>query len=337
MALAVVFGHSAPISYLSFVYADVAVQAFFIISGFYMSLVLNNRYVGNRAYSLFITNRFLRLFPAYWVVLLVTALLMIPGEIPLFRDWNNGLKFSTAMYLLLSNVFMLGTDLSYFLSLTADGGLEWTKNFMNAQTPLYTYIPLAQVWSISVEIVFYILAPLFLRRTIWFCVGFVATSLLVRAALWTVGLTYDPFNHRLLPIALGYFFIGAISHRFYNFLGPEKLKSMAGYVIWVVLAIYCLVYGHFTFVGQKYPFLILLSLGLPFLFQVSKNLKVDRYIGELSYPIYLVHPTIILVGDRFIDKRIGGMALTLLSIVAAVILNELICAPIERWRQKRVA
>jgi peptidoglycan/LPS O-acetylase OafA/YrhL len=97
------------------------------------------------------------------------------------------------------------------------------------------------------------------------------------------------------------------------------------------------VYGHFTFVGQKYPFLILLSLGLPFLFQVSKNLKVDRYIGELSYPIYLVHPTIILVGDRFIDKRIGGMALTLLSIVAAVILNELICAPIERWRQKRVA
>src|SRR5829696_4626838 len=49
--------------------ADVAVQTFYIVSGFYMGLVLTEKY--HRLWSFF-TNRILRLYPAYVAVLLIT-------------------------------------------------------------------------------------------------------------------------------------------------------------------------------------------------------------------------------------------------------------------------
>lgn len=49
---------------IRFVKAGIAVEAFFIISGFYMALILSEKYLGNTGYRLFYINRFLRLFPA---------------------------------------------------------------------------------------------------------------------------------------------------------------------------------------------------------------------------------------------------------------------------------
>jgi peptidoglycan/LPS O-acetylase OafA/YrhL len=48
---------------------DIAVQLFFIISGFYMALILNTKY---KSHTLaFYKNRFLRLYPIYFFVLIV--------------------------------------------------------------------------------------------------------------------------------------------------------------------------------------------------------------------------------------------------------------------------
>src|SRR5947209_17753171 len=46
---------------------DMAVPAFFIISGFYMALILNEKYIGKHSYKVFITNRLLRLYPMYYI------------------------------------------------------------------------------------------------------------------------------------------------------------------------------------------------------------------------------------------------------------------------------
>ena len=78
LALSVVAVHGGIIWKFQLVGGHIAVQAFFIISGFYMSLILNEKYIGsNSSYKLFITNRFLRLYPIYWTVLLFTLLLFI--------------------------------------------------------------------------------------------------------------------------------------------------------------------------------------------------------------------------------------------------------------------
>ena len=66
LARAVVFSHATACG-ISMVPGHVAVQAFFIVSGFYMSLILNEKHK-NRSALVFDSNRFLRFFPTHVVV-----------------------------------------------------------------------------------------------------------------------------------------------------------------------------------------------------------------------------------------------------------------------------
>jgi len=54
LAISVVLAHTSYIFGFGLVGGQAAVQAFYIISGFYMALVLNEKYIGeNRSYYLF--------------------------------------------------------------------------------------------------------------------------------------------------------------------------------------------------------------------------------------------------------------------------------------------
>ena len=81
LAISVLIAHSGPISGFSLIGGIEAVEIFFIISGFYMALILNTKYVGVNSYYLFITNRFLRIFPTYWLVLLLTTFCYLLGYV----------------------------------------------------------------------------------------------------------------------------------------------------------------------------------------------------------------------------------------------------------------
>ncbi|MEZ6023978.1 MAG: hypothetical protein R3C16_11320 [Hyphomonadaceae bacterium] len=69
LAMAVVLSH-LPLATFQFLSGGLAVQCFFIISGFYMALVLDGKY---KDVGLFYSNRLLRLFPTYFVMMAVTA------------------------------------------------------------------------------------------------------------------------------------------------------------------------------------------------------------------------------------------------------------------------
>lgn len=70
LAFAVLFSH-LPILSTNFMGGGLAVQAFFIVSGFYMSLVLGGKY---KDANLFYSNRLLRLMPSYFVVMGLAAI-----------------------------------------------------------------------------------------------------------------------------------------------------------------------------------------------------------------------------------------------------------------------
>lgn len=53
-----------------------SVQMFYIISGFLMTLILNEKYVGPHQTSKFYINRFLRIFPLYYVGVVVGLAIM---------------------------------------------------------------------------------------------------------------------------------------------------------------------------------------------------------------------------------------------------------------------
>ena len=59
LAIAVVLTHSQSLLGYTLLGGELAVEAFYIISGFYMSMILNEKYSSN---YLFYTNRALRLY-----------------------------------------------------------------------------------------------------------------------------------------------------------------------------------------------------------------------------------------------------------------------------------
>ena len=62
--LPVAYGHAGDFLGFPLVSGDTAVQSFYAVSGFCMAVVLNEKYrPGSSTYSLFTSNRFLRLFP----------------------------------------------------------------------------------------------------------------------------------------------------------------------------------------------------------------------------------------------------------------------------------
>jgi peptidoglycan/LPS O-acetylase OafA/YrhL len=124
LAMAVVAAHSAPILGLTLVGGKIAVQSFFVISGFYISLILNEKYpAGTRGTLLFYGNRFLRIYPIYWAVLLLTAgagtaVLLLFGWHSFVSNVSSLTKDFAAdklLFLIASNVGILGIDLSSFM------------------------------------------------------------------------------------------------------------------------------------------------------------------------------------------------------------------------------
>jgi peptidoglycan/LPS O-acetylase OafA/YrhL len=64
LAAAVIVAHSAPIPGLPLLAGDLAVKLFFLVSGFYMGLILSEKYLTlPGGLALFYGNRFLRIFP----------------------------------------------------------------------------------------------------------------------------------------------------------------------------------------------------------------------------------------------------------------------------------
>ena len=77
LALAVVSTHTHQRLFpFDMITAYFAVKTFFVISGFYMALILNEKYLTKaNSYKLFITNRILRLYPLYLTVFSVSLIL----------------------------------------------------------------------------------------------------------------------------------------------------------------------------------------------------------------------------------------------------------------------
>jgi peptidoglycan/LPS O-acetylase OafA/YrhL len=80
---------------------------------------------------------------------------------------------------------------------------------------------------------------------------------------------------------------------------------------------------------------VILYFTLPAVFEFTKDSRIDRNIGEFSYPIYLTH---IMVGYFFepAQRLWDGMLLLVLSIAASAPLVYFVELPLERWRNNRL-
>jgi peptidoglycan/LPS O-acetylase OafA/YrhL len=355
LALSVVAGHCNGIFGLDLVGGRIAVQSFYMISGFYMSLILNEKYVGNDSYWLFLSNRLLKIYPIYWVILLgsVGAFILLSwysnGHIsPVVENYKKmDLQLGTKLYLLFTQVFIFLQDSTLFTGINAQtGSLFLTSNFNTANVKVYTFLFIPQAWTLGIELAFYVLAPFIVRRGSLTLLSLAIASLLLRIFIIDIlNINWDPWTYRFFPTELLFFLLGSLSYRLYKrFQENLKIKSI-GMGALVFMSVFTVLYSKipasdlkvFGITFSEMLYLLAVFAFLPVGFSAFKKSKIDTMIGELSYPVYICHILVytILAATPYALLH-TGQVVAVISIGAAALLNILIQKPIEKFRQSRI-
>jgi peptidoglycan/LPS O-acetylase OafA/YrhL len=350
LALSVVIEHSRQVFGFELVGGQIAVQAFYIISGFYMTLILNEKYIDkNNSYKLFISNRLLKLYPIYWTVLLLTIFASIGitlyssgqnmGKLQAYYEYASIMDLKSLFFLILTNITVVFQDTIMFLGLdTASGDLFFTTDFRQTTPPLYSFLIIHQAWTIGIEITFYLIAPFLVRRKLPFILTLLILSALLRFVLYTNGLQHDPWTYRFFPTELFFFLLGTIAYRIYKKVDSWNLKKSYLMVTYISVLLFTFSYSWISLPFKMYIYFLAFFVSVPFIFILSKRWTKDRYMGELSYPIYISHMLVLMASkSAFSSEKDGvGILVIIASVLFSVLLHEAIAKRIERIRQTRL-
>lgn len=340
LALSVVLEHThsgTGIPLVSLVKSNIAVQSFFIISGFYMAMILTEKY---KKYSSFILNRFLRIFPLYLVILaltIVASFILTSIALPdiLYKVYSlNPFLFILSMF---PNLFIFGQDALFFIRAEP---LGFMNNFYT-QSALDRAIIVPPAWSLSLELMFYLIAPFLvkIKNKTLFC-------LILAGLFFRIGLYYllnenmrDAWLYRFFLAELIFFLVGIASFRLYKFISNINANKVVLASISIIFFLFLGFYDAIPLysIPKKFLFFTLLAVALPMIFALTKTSKFDRYIGDLSYPVYLSH---VLIGSIILPLKISnefwGIKTAIISLAVSVILLYFVVRPIDAFRKKRL-
>jgi peptidoglycan/LPS O-acetylase OafA/YrhL len=345
LALSVLLGHTRGHGFfgLSFVYPEIAVQSFFMISGFYMALVLNEKYNQPGQYKMFLQQRFLRLYPTYFI-LCVTAVVIDScvwaitghawGSLRFWNDYWHLLTPAGAAYLIFENFIIFGQDLVMLFRIDPVTGVFHVLWHNNTVKPVsgVLFLLIGTSWSLAVEFSFYVLAPLLVRRSVRVQLVLLAICFLIRAVVFET-IPYDAYHwiYCLFLPNLYFFMAGSLSYVIYR-NHAARLRQVATakpwlFLIFVVLALdYC----RFPYTRQLYLiWMPLVFIAVPTLFALTCRSKFDRLIGELSYPCYLIHAHVLMLMIPLLSAPKLQWMIGPLSIVITLVLSYLFYRYIE--------
>jgi peptidoglycan/LPS O-acetylase OafA/YrhL len=357
LALSVFFWH-IPGHPFRLVHGGIAVEAFFIISGFYMALVINEKYSRlphSSWISSFYQSRILRLAPTYFVICLVEGLLYMRSNTPNIFSGND-LTLQARSALFFMNFFIFGQDmwqtiLTHSATNIPNSFVQSAVNFFgkSALEPIYIYI--GQAWSLGIELIFYAMAP-FVVMSRTRVIALFITCLLIRFYFVEHADLFPnaPWRSRFFASNMIFFFLGTMSYWIYaRAVRFEHAKTVGRMVaILGMCSLIGSVYfagGMFLFDGPEdydqirlWIFYLLFTAGMPFLFILTKDIKWDSYIGEISYPLYLVHG--FMIGS--LNYLRFGPSVKLALIIAATLavstaLFVFVDRPVDRFRHKLTA
>src|ERR1700722_20563550 len=341
-AFSVFLSHTPLPFQLPLVPAGLAVQSFFIISGFYMALILEKKYTGQRhSYKLFITNRFLRIYPVYWVVLVtIIFLAMIKYSFRLVSDDNlivlffQYYKHATPFVI----IFAFVADLLRNVTLILSNDYLWQA----PRDPAYLLIPPA--WTLQIELLFYLFAPFLVRMRLIFLIFLIFLLTLIHNPI--------PFflNQNGLIVGflinLPYFLFGILSFSLYRSIRTRAISNNMLHIIYIAFMLIVIFYSVLPFASMHLPYytngiyLIFLILVLPYTFLLTKNNSFDRAIGVLSYPFYISHMLFIKLLDNIRLLSTHPIYFTIIAFILALlcsfVLEKFIDKPIDAIRQRRV-
>lgn len=349
LALNVIFMHAHFVSYG--IGGRAAVEAFFVLSGLYMAAVYDTKYSAmQKGVRIFYLNRFLRLYPTYLFLLVLTGLCYLAMRMA-----------SASHFDVIFSLFASSSDLPLLQRLIA-----WTtaftilgQDFQSLSVDLHYMLPVRQSWSIATEFLFYLSVPLLFRIMTWKrAMAGAVIFLAIKAALFHQGERLSYF----LPVGnFAYFLFG------YGLYGISILPHVA--------AVKALI-GKFRFVLASAAAVPLLSLGallplkgpfyalMPFLslqaeasFEAMLPLNhaimlasiaaislllfdkspkpVDHFLANISYGVYLNHLLLLVLGQMMgIPNGLPLVVWTAaVSLVLSFLMEKTLQEPIDRYRR----
>lgn len=244
--------------------AAYAVWGFFALSGFLMVHILRTKYVGAAGLKNYLANRAIRIYPAYFVALATGVVTLLLAQ----RMGHQDLRAVNGEFALPGNLLSWFNPLS-LLDLFPRWGL-----------------PVATSNALAIEVTVYLAMPL------------MATS---RAAAW-LALAVGAFAN----LKLGFFEVASFPERYATLL-PSLLAFSAGALLnqyidkleairmpaasvsaWVAHALLWLWLPSWPWTYGLYVSLLLSLWVVGSLFPM-KSSKLDGWLGDLSYPVYLFH------------------------------------------------
>ncbi|HLV39255.1 acyltransferase [Xanthomarina sp.] len=350
LAIIVIISHTQTFYGFDFLGGKIAVQTFYIISGFYMALILNEKYIGiNNSYKLFITNRFIRLYPVYWAVLIIiiggSLLFSVVtsgasyGPLNVFKDNFNTLHVSSIIAIVFANVFIFFQDTLLFFEINLDTGIFFFQpNFNIKALNGFAFALIPQAWTVALELMFYLIAPFIVRRKLSIVLGLFMIFALLKYLMRTeLGLTHTPWAFRFFPTELPLFLLGILSYKLYKSEHIKLLNQKVNLAILVFVIIAITMYDKIAFSFKPQIFFVMFFMAIPFIFELSKKSKIDRYVGELSYPLYLIHLFVIVIVSHLNVVIINkGITVLVISLVGSIGLKHLVSDRVESYRQNRL-
>ena len=302
----------------------IGVTVFFVLSGF----LIYHRYADayfrqeNWSWRKYLQNRFARIYPLYALLLLLTVGVATWREHPMSLS-----EFSLNMTLL--------------------------KGLFNA----YKFSGIAQSWSLTVEICFYLMAPflfLWLRRggAFQLTIGLVGTGVL----LWgTIGQLANQGLFDTLPFVFFYTFFGRgfefvvgmwlARHWHQNRLPTVPYPTLAGLAVLIGCVGWQTGLPYFTLDPVQslwsefivYNIFLPIGIGLCMLGLIAQPSVAGRLLshplmqglGRSSYAFYLIHTGIVASALQKVGVTHSGLRFTLL-VIAAWLLYYLIEKPMQR-------
>ena len=304
-----------------------AVFSFFALSGFLMTTIMHKSYGydhdGVKRYSI---NRFLRLYPMYWAAAIVSILAILYVTPEYAKYYKSSLCIPDSVESILFNTIMI-----------------FPKLYPFEVTPRLS----PPTWALTIEIFYYVCIGLGISKTsrltlIWVCISFIYYAFSYALDMDS-GHRYSSIFAGTLPFSLGslmYFYKAEV----YLFLRRLNISSPV-----FMLAIYILTTAFFTFNAYYKPFVfhyyvneagiyinifitLLVIVSLFYRGQELFSKKLDKLMGDYSYPIYLLHWQLGLIASFILFETptrglsgnglsVFALSLILLFIVSSVLIG----------------
>lgn len=305
-----------------------AVFGFYILSGYLMTLIMQKNYGYTRGgLARYAVNRFLRIYPIYWMSCLVSLVLIYWLGEKYVRNFHSSIFYPDELASILRNILLF---------------------FPSLNEPRLT----PPSWALTVEIFFYIGIGLGLSKSRSITIAWFFISIGYALAINVLGLGWN-YKYFIIPAASLPFSTGALVFHYRDKLVHlVERRFVSGYLPAVLFGLVLVNWGVGYYLGTLRGFsfyinyILCASILITLLNKRSLPLisrKVDKALGDFSYPVYLVHyqvglVVLVLLHRAGFDIQSTEIDLALVSLpfifLVAWLMTRYIGLPIEQLRSR---